>query len=180
MGVSRIDKEMDNAIEAGDNICCIIIPNNMKTQYKAIKMSALTAKEMVTQVLTDAKLRNKNLQSIATKVLLQIIAKRGNTLWVPKPNCKIENCMLAAYDNGKVGGKNVLGLCATINSTYSSIFSATGVYESNQHRFGKMVEILISAINSYVQRNGKPPKEIIIFQNSCSGDQVSLFHEFFI
>jgi hypothetical protein len=34
--------------------------------------------------MTDATLRKKNLQSIATKVLLQIIAKRGNTLWVPE------------------------------------------------------------------------------------------------
>lgn len=48
-------------------------------------MNAICKKEIVTQVFTDAKLRNKNIQSIATKVLLQIIAKRGNTLWVPKP-----------------------------------------------------------------------------------------------
>lgn len=131
MSTSRIDNEFDNAISNEDNICCIIIPNNMKTQYKNIKISALTKKEIVTQVLTDVKLRNKNVQSIATKVLLQIIAKRGNTLWVPKANCKIDSCMLAAYDNAKAGSKNVLGLCATINSTFSSIFSSTGAYDSN-------------------------------------------------
>ena len=39
---------------------------------------------MVSQIFTEGKLRGKNVQSIATKVLLQIIAKRGNTLWCPR------------------------------------------------------------------------------------------------
>jgi hypothetical protein len=39
--------------------------------------------------MTDATLRKKNLQSIATKVLLQIVAKRGNTLWVPETTKEI-------------------------------------------------------------------------------------------
>jgi hypothetical protein len=37
---------------------------------------------MLTQVVIEATLNKKGLQSIATKILLQIIAKRGNTLWV--------------------------------------------------------------------------------------------------
>jgi aubergine len=180
ISVERIEKEMDNAINSDDNICCIVIPNNLKTQYKQIKISAIIKKQIVTQVFTDVKLRNKNIQSIATKVLLQIIAKRGNTLWVPKPTCKIDDCMLAAFENAKAGKENVLALTATINSTYSSIHSGTTIYDSNQQRFGKMVELLIAALNGYVARNSRTPKEVLIFQNTCTGDQVSLFHEFFI
>ena len=48
------------------------------------KKLALIDNNMICQIVTDGTLRKKNLQSIATKVLLQIIAKRGNTLWVPK------------------------------------------------------------------------------------------------
>ena len=59
---------------------------------------------MVTQVVTEGTLRKKNLQSIATKVLLQMIAKRGNTLWVPKHNCDLDSLMMAAFDTSKVGG----------------------------------------------------------------------------
>lgn len=54
----------------------------MKNDYKKLKSSSIKD-EIVTQVVTEATLRKKNLQSIATKVLLQIIAKRGNILWVP-------------------------------------------------------------------------------------------------
>lgn len=31
-----------------------------------------------------------------------------------------------------------------------------------------------------MNRNGNTPKELFLFQNSCTGDQISLFHEFFI
>lgn len=54
----------------------------MKNDYKKLKATTMEG-ELVTQVITDGTMRKKNLQSIATKVLLQIIAKRGNVLWMP-------------------------------------------------------------------------------------------------
>ncbi len=57
----------------------------MKNQYKDIKILTLKHK-LVTQIVTESTLRKKNLQSIATKVLIQIIAKRGNILLVPRMN----------------------------------------------------------------------------------------------
>lgn len=61
----------------------------MKNHYKRIKEFTLTKEEIVTQVVTDAKCRNKNVQSIATKILLQMLAKRGNILWVPQGKADI-------------------------------------------------------------------------------------------
>lgn len=79
---------------------------------------------MVCQIFTEGKLKNKNAQSIATKVLLQIIAKRGNTLWVPKTKGKLDDVMLLAIDNAKLdNGKNVLAACGTVNSTFTSVYS---------------------------------------------------------
>lgn len=65
------------------NILLIIIPGNMKMEYKKIKKLTISNGQIVTQIVTDITLRKKGIQSIATKILLQIIAKRGNTLWVP-------------------------------------------------------------------------------------------------
>ena len=62
----------------------VILPNNLKNNYKDIKFDTIKKEKMLTQVVTEATLNKKNLQSVATKVLLQIIAKRGNTLWVPE------------------------------------------------------------------------------------------------
>lgn len=82
--MSIIDSQIRKAVKEDCNICCIIIPNNLKTQYKKIKTMALIDHKIICQITTEGTLRKKNLQSIATKILLQIIAKRGNTLWVPK------------------------------------------------------------------------------------------------
>jgi hypothetical protein len=74
---------------------------------------------------TDATLRKKNLQSIATKILLQIIAKRGNTLWVPSVPKGLGSTMMIAFETAKAGKKTTLAMCATQNSSFSSIFSRT-------------------------------------------------------
>ena len=55
-----------------------------------------------------------------------MIAKRGNTLWVPESDKKLDKVMLVGFDVSKVGkntGKSLLAGVATINSTYSSICS---------------------------------------------------------
>jgi len=75
----------------------IILPNQLKTQYKKIKNSALVKHKIICQMTTEATLRKKNLQSIATKILLQIIAKRGNTLWVPKIRSNLSGAMMVAF-----------------------------------------------------------------------------------
>jgi hypothetical protein len=130
---------------------------------------------MLTQVMNEGLFKKNGFQSIATKILLQILAKRGNTLWVPKPMCTIDNAMLVGYDTGKVHGKTLLALCATINSTFSSVFSDTRTYSANSDKYGKMSELLLAAIAAYASRNKECPKEIIVFTNTCSGDQVRLY-----
>lgn len=91
--------------------------------------------------------------------------------------CKLDSSMLAAFDSAKLGNSTLLALTATINSTYSSVYSATTQYDNSSARFGKMAELTCSAINAYVQRSDRPPKEVLLFENSCTGDQVTLFHE---
>ena len=43
-----------------------------------------------------------------------------------------------------------------------------------------MVDLLMLATNSYMTRNTNCPAEVIIFMNSCTGDQISLYHNFFV
>lgn len=122
--ISAIDDCVYKAAEKEDcNICLVLIPNQLKSQYKKIKEKCLLTNKIVCQIATEGTLRKKNFKSIATKVLLQMIAKRGNTLWVPEAAMKLEKVMLAAFDTAKSGNKNVISGVATINSTYSSICS---------------------------------------------------------
>lgn len=43
-----------------------------------------------------------------------------------------------------------------------------------------MVSVTIKLIEGYLHRNKTPPLEIVGFANSCSGDQISLYHKLFI
>ena len=88
--VSAIDKYVYKAADQeGCNICLIIIPNQLKGQYKQIKENCLVNTKIICQVATEGTLRKKNFKSIATKILLQMVAKRGNTLWVPQSAQKL-------------------------------------------------------------------------------------------
>lgn len=58
-----------------------------------------------------------------------MIAKRGNVLWVPKLSSNIRDAMIMAFDTAKVKKQNILSCCATVNATFSSVFSKTGIYE---------------------------------------------------
>ena len=63
------------------NICLIILPNRLKHQYQKIKEITLLQKEVGCQVVLESTLKNKNLMSVALKVLLQILSKAGHTVW---------------------------------------------------------------------------------------------------
>jgi hypothetical protein len=156
--IPSIEKELENCIANNHNICLVVIPNSLKTQYKQIKIKSIESNEMLTQVMVDSQFSKKGFQSIATKILLQIIAKRGNTLWVPKPICYIESCMLVGYDSAKISKGTLMALCATINSTFSSVFSATRTYHENSEKYNKMMELLLEACNAYFLRNKNCPK----------------------
>jgi hypothetical protein len=163
------------AVEKGTNICLIVIPPNMKTQYKRIKEASLVENQLVCQVAVEATLRKKNAQSIATKILLQIIAKRGNTLWVPKGKAKYEDIMLIGIDNCQLpNGKSLMAACGTVNSTFTSIQTKTVEFKSLEDKFSATCTAVLDLVNAYVDRNKVPPKDIIFFSNAVSGDQVKM------
>jgi hypothetical protein len=149
------EKDITKAIRATNknvNICLIVLPNNMKNDYKRIKYNALLD-GMLTQVVTDGTLRKKNLQSIATKVLLQIIAKRGNTLWVPKTLREVPGAMLLAFDTAKAKEGTVLAGVSTTNSTFSSLYSHCRLFTTPEEKFRAMLELSFSCIQTYINRN---------------------------
>lgn len=115
---------------------------------------AMTSIQIVTQVVTEMTLRKKGIQSIATKILLQIIAKRGNTLWVPETTFKFSNTMLLGFDTAKsTSGSTVISGISTINSTFSSLFSTHRSYDGGERKFASMIELALSCMGAYVARN---------------------------
>lgn len=93
----------------------------------------------------------------------------------------IDDVMLVAVDNAKLdGGKNVLAACGTVNSSFTSIYSKRLEYNSNEDKYMAACKATLDILNYYVDRNKAPPKEIIMFMNSCSMEQIKPFKEFFV
>lgn len=129
--ISGIDQALRH--KNSPNILLIVLPNSLKNCYPRLKQYTLSGDpdaKILTQFVTDGTLRRKNgAQSVHTKLLLQMAAKRGNILWVPSYEediyAKFAGMMLLGMDSASKSGKSVLGCCGTINSTFSLLASAT-------------------------------------------------------
>jgi hypothetical protein len=117
---------------------------------------------MLTQFVVESTLRNKKAQSVHTKLLLQMIAKRGNILWVPeiRPEMAdtLDRVMLVGIDTSSSGGHTIMSACATINSTFSGTTSAFVPYDGIEKKFTAMVQVSVNCLEAYVTRNKEYPK----------------------
>jgi hypothetical protein len=87
--------------------------------------------------------------------------------------------MLLAFDTAKVQSGTVLAATATINSTFSTIHARTKVFCKPEEKFAAMRDLTLGCISAYSDRNKTIPKELVIFLNSCTGDQVSIYQELY-
>lgn len=77
----------------------------MASKYSEIKKICLIEFQIMSQVVLSKNLRDKNrsLQSVHTKILLQILAKSGFTLWCPSLSKELDPVMLVSFDMKKYG-----------------------------------------------------------------------------
>jgi hypothetical protein len=153
----------------------------MKNDYQSIKYNALMD-GMLTQIVTYSTIELKTiLPSLATKVLLQIIAKRGNILWVPETLREVPGAMLLAFGTAKVKQGTVLAAIATTDATFSSHYTPQcKVFTKPEEKFQAMVELTLLCLFAYSNRNHiNPPNEVILFLNSCTDDQASEYHKLY-
>ena len=173
----EMQSQISKAISRDCNICLIVLPSFWKHEYKKIKTFTVGEKEIATQVMLDSAFRKKNAQSIFTKILLQILAKRGNILWVPSSPHKVDQCMLGAFDTAKATRKTALSCCATINSTFSSVHSQVKLFDDPDNKFNEMVGLVLGSLKAYMTRNSSLPKEVIYFLNACASSQLPIYSE---
>ena len=168
------------------NMIMLVLPNHMKTVYPALKKATLMTskgREIITQCVLDSTLRKKGAQSIHTKLLLQMAAKRGNILWAPTyseaMNTVLDKVMMVGIDGGSKAGTKMMAACGSMNSTHTAYASATKVLgqDKNDQKYQAMLEVTLQCVEAYINRNKSKPKELIVFMNSSPGDQINLYQE---
>ena len=102
---------------------------------------------MLTQFMTEANFKKKGFRSIATKILLQIIAKRGNILWSPlmsyEPNF---DAMLVGFEQSKLGNRTVLTVTGSINSTFTQAYTNFEIFQNKDEKYAAMAKLLLECI----------------------------------
>ena len=65
--------------------------------------------------------------------------------------------MLVAFDQSKVGAKTLLAICATINSTFSLVYTSTRIFEGVENKYKTMNILLGDALKAFQKRNKGVP-----------------------
>jgi hypothetical protein len=132
------------------NIYLIVLPNSLKTSYKKIKKICLIDLKLNSQIVTQYTLQREEFNWIATKVLLQMAAKIGNTLWIPRFMQSLRNIkiMLVGVDScpDKNSKGKIIGFCALLNESHTKYFSSTIVQDSSSNVLEKMKEFPVSQL----------------------------------
>lgn len=179
---------MEKALKAHENInlLMVVIPGNLKSAYPRFKQELLSAKagkEFISQFVVENTLKKKGVQSVHTKLLLQMLAKRGNILWVPSYTEEISNKLdkvcIMGIDSCASKGNNVMAACCTINSTFSLIQSSAIKTDPSDDKYKSMLKVASECVKGYANRNKTPPKELIVFMLAVPGDQVNLVQDNF-
>jgi len=81
--IQAIDKALSHKLDP--NILMVVLPTRLKNSYAKFKKYTLAIQpdsQVLTQFVLESTLQRKSgLQTVYTKLLLQMAAKRGNILW---------------------------------------------------------------------------------------------------
>lgn len=152
-----------NKIKDSHNLVLFVLPDALKSQYKKLKKWALLSQsEIVTQMTLESTMNKKGFNSIATKILIQIAVKVGNTPWIPEPPKGIsEKIMIMGIDSStdkEARNQSVVGICCTVDSKFSQFFSTVNYEKKGGVVIENLKTPMIEALASYKKRNGYFPE----------------------
>lgn len=88
--LKSLEKIISDESANGANMFWFVIPTSFKNNYSCIKKLVLkNGIEQNSQVTVASTFQKKGFNSVFTKILLQMAAKVGNKLWVPKVPSKV-------------------------------------------------------------------------------------------
>lgn len=126
------------------------------------------------QVVTARCLTNKNAQSIALKVAVQINCKLGGAPWTVEVPMK--GTMIVGFDvTTDTLSKNVSygALVATLDSNLSHYFSAVSSHRNTEELSNDLSLNLLKALHKFRQHNnGSLPARLIVYRDGVGDGQI--------
>lgn len=129
---------------------------------------------VASQVITSRCLTNKNAQSIALKIAVQINCKLGGAPWTV--DIPMKGTMIVGFDvTTDTLSKNLSygALVATLDSKLSKYFSAVTAHKNPEEASNNVADNVLRALHKFKSHNGgNLPARIIVYRDGVGDGQI--------
>lgn len=164
----------------------ILEDGNDKNLYNAIKIFCSTY-GFLSQVIVGKNLRafdeksKKKVESIISRVILQIFAKLGSELWHIGVTNLVKNTMFIGYDvyhntdKSKGQNRSVSGFISSTNQECTRFLSVHHLQENEISATTKTD--FQNALDEYHRKNRTYPKRVIVYRDGVGDGQIKTVHD---
>jgi aubergine-like protein len=156
-------------------LCVFLLPDNSADRYNSIKKVCYVESPVASQcVLNKTLLKEKGVDSVVSKLLIQIAAKLGGEPWVAgmPDGFKAQIIGLDVHHPGKgVKGPAVVGVVASTNKTVSRWYSRC--FEHTDEMVGCVKTAFAASVRKFKEINGFFPPHIIFFRDGVGEGQLA-------
>lgn len=162
-----------NKHKNGLQLVFYMLPNNALPRYAAVKRACTLKMGTVSQCFLSKNLKNKNLNSICQKMLIQMNAKLCGEPWAVKiPAKKMMVLGFDVYHCPDRKGDSVGALVATINQNCTKYFSTTTFHKDKTELSVNLQKDVIKSLDAYLVVNKELPTKIVLFRDGVGEGQI--------
>jgi aubergine-like protein len=167
-------------VPQGAQIVVIIVPNNNKERYDAIKKVFCCDHPIASQVVVSRTLAKKQmLMSVCTKIGIQMACKMGGEAWALRIPPK--NVMVVGYDtyhDSTQRGKSVGGFVSSMNATLTRWFSRVSYHGTQDEMSGNFAINFKAGLKAYHETNGALPERVIVFRDGVGDGMIPHVYDY--
>lgn len=169
-------KEIESIAEKNPKLIVCALPTNRADRYSAVKRRCLVDFGIPCQVIVKNKtMSHKNLDSIATKVAIQINCKLGGIPWMIK--LPVKGLMTVGFDvshHPRDRSRSMGALCATMDlNASSSFYSTTMEYRDGNEMVANIDRYLTEALQMYKNIHKCLPERIVMYRDGVGEGQIA-------
>jgi len=158
-----------------------ILPTNALQRYAIVKKNFVVKHGVNTQCFLLKNLRNKNFESVVSKLMIQMNAKMGGEPWsvkLPFPDNK--KVMILGYDVyhcAERKNESVGALVASTNQRMTKYFSQVSFHKNKSELADNLCEDTKKCLDAFKKANGCYPERIILYRDGVGEGQIQFVLE---
>ena len=145
--------------------------------YTDFKRYCFISKPIPSQFVLNSSLQPNKIRSVCSKIVLQINAKLGSSLWAPSlKNLEIANkdMMVIGADVFHNYGKNkqsVIGLCASFDQDFTKYYSRVKFQAKGKEIMENISALIADCLTYFFKINKFLPKSIVFYRDGVGESQ---------